>query len=127
MKISKEMFFYLLFGGLTTLVNIISFYFLDIAGFSTAFSTAIAWIISVVFAFVTNKLYVFEISEKKLLKQMLSFFACRIFTGVIDLLIMLIFVDLIHFNSMFIKICSNVIVIVLNYIFIKFLIFKKEK
>lgn len=125
MKKSKEIFFYLLFGALTTAVNIISFYLLDLMQFHTAVSTALAWLISVIFAFVTNKLYVFESRNNGFIKELISFFGCRIFTGVLDLGIMLLFVDVLSFNSLLIKILSNVLVVILNYIFSKFLIFKK--
>ncbi len=127
MKKIKEIFFYLLFGGLTTIVNIVSFYLLDKAELTTALATSLSWLISVIFAFVTNKLFVFESRSKSIFKELLSFFGCRIFTGVLDLLIMLLFVDVLDFNSLLIKIISNVLVVVLNYIFSKFLIFKKEK
>ncbi len=125
MKKSKEVFFYLLFGALTTLVNIVSFWALSKAGFSTAVSTVIAWILSVLFAFFTNKIYVFESKNNNLLKEIVSFFGCRVFTGVLDLGIMLLFVDFWHFPSLAVKIVSNILVVVLNYIFSKFLIFKK--
>lgn len=122
----REIFLYLLFGGLTTAVNIISFYFLDLADLPTAVSTVVSWLISVIFAFVTNKLFVFESRKKTFLKELFSFFGCRVLTGVLDLLIMLVFVDMLEFNSLLIKVLSNIVVIVLNYVFSKFFIFKKE-
>lgn len=121
----REIFLYLLFGGLTTAVNIVSFYFLDLIDLPTAFSTVLAWLISVIFAFITNKLFVFESRQKAFFKEMLSFFGCRVFTGVLDLLIMLVFVDVLEFDSLLIKVLSNVLVIILNYVFSKFFIFKK--
>ncbi len=123
----REIFLYLLFGGLTTAVNMISFYFLDLIDLSTAFSTVLAWLVSVIFAFVTNKLFVFESQRKAFLKEMVSFFGCRVFTGVLDLVIMLVFVDMFEFISLLIKVLSNILVIILNYVFSKFFIFKKEK
>lgn len=126
MKKSREAFLYLVFGGLTTLVNIVSFWIFDKVGFATSVSTIIAWVLSVLFAFFTNKIYVFESRNGNFLKEMISFFGCRVFTGVLDLLIMILFVDFWHFPSMIIKIASNVLVIILNYIFSKFIIFKKR-
>ncbi len=125
MKKSKEAILYLIFGGLTTLVNIVSFWVFEKVGLSTAVSTVFAWILSVLFAFFTNKNYVFESKGGNVLKEVLSFFGCRTFTGVLDLGIMVLFVDIFSFPSLLIKIISNVLVIVLNYIFSKFLIFKK--
>ena len=123
----REIFLYLLFGALTTAVNIISFYFLDLIDLPTAVSTTLAWLISVIFAFVTNKLFVFESRKNPLLKELFSFFGCRIFTGVLDILIMLVFVDMFEFNSLLIKVLSNILVIILNFLFSKFFIFKKVK
>lgn len=123
----REIFLYLLFGGLTTAVNIISFYFLDLIDLSTALSTVLAWLFSVIFAFVTNKIFVFESRNKAFLKELISFFTCRIFTGVVDLLIMLVFVDMFELNSLLIKVLSNILVIILNFLFSKFFIFKKVK
>ncbi|MBE6776799.1 MAG: GtrA family protein [Ruminococcaceae bacterium] len=127
MKKFKEIFLYLLFGGLTTAVNIISFYFLDLIDLPTAVSTTLAWLISVIFAFITNKLFVFECHQNAFLKEMVSFFGCRVFTGVLDILIMLVFVDMFEFDSLLIKVLSNILVIILNFLFSKFFIFKKVK
>lgn len=126
MKKSREMFLYLLFGGLTTLVNIVTFYFLDKTSLSTAISTTIAWFVSVIFAFFTNKIFVFESRNKSFLKELISFFGCRVMTGVFDLLVMVVFVDVLKCNSMLIKVVSNILVIIFNYLLSKFFIFKKE-
>ena len=120
----KEIWLYILFGIATTLVNIIAYYSLSRLGFSTAISTVLAWIVSVIFAFFTNRKYVFNATENSVLKQILGFFSMRILTGVIDLLIMVIFVDVLSFNGLLIKLISNVLVIVLNYVFSKFFVFK---
>ena len=95
----------------------------------TVISTVIAWIVAVIFAYVTNKLWVFESKscEKQVLaKEILAFFVCRILTGVLDIVIMAVFVDILHFNDMVTKIVSNVVVIILNYIASKFFIFKRN-
>lgn len=126
MKQIKEIFLYLLFGGLTTLVNILSFWLLDCLNLPTAASTVIAWGLSVIFAFFTNKKYVFE-SENNPFKEMLAFFGCRAFSGLFDLAVMIVFVDLLGYASMIIKILSNLMVIIMNYLFSKFLIFGKKK
>lgn len=126
----KEILLYLLFGGLTTLVNIVVYLLCD-DGFhwGTVASTIIAWFLSVVFAFVTNKLFVFE-SRSAALKtvffEAVSFFGCRLFSGVLDLGIMWLTVDLLHWNNLLMKVLSNILVIILNYIFSKLLIFRKK-
>ena len=126
----KEMILYLIFGGGTTVVNIVAYYISSRIGVGTAVSTVIAWVLSVLFAYVTNRKYVFDSKATGLvpiLKETASFFLCRLATGLLDLVIMVVFVDLLHFNDMIMKILSNVIVIVINYVASKLLIFKKIK
>jgi len=121
---------YLFFGGLTTLVNILT-YFLCYHpfGLSNLTSTAIAWAVSVLFAFLTNKVWVFDsksFSWKVVLYEGLTFFSCRIATGLLDMGFMYVSVDCLHWNDLICKIVSNLVVIVLNYIASKVLIFKKD-
>ena len=88
-----------------------------------------AWICSVLFAYITNRKWVFHseaMGSAAILKEMISFFACRLLTGVVDWLCMLIFVDLLYWNDMVIKIGANVLVIILNYVASKLVIFKKQ-
>lgn len=124
----KEIILYVFFGGMTTLVNIFSYYFCShMIQINTTFSTIIAWLLSVVFAYVTNKIWVFEsksIDLKSVFKEVISFFGCRLATGIMDLIIMIIFVNYLSFNDMIIKIISNILVIVLNYVASKLVIFK---
>ena len=125
----KEPILYVIFGGLTTLINIAVFWACDKIGLSTAVSTVLAWLLSVVFAFVTNKIYVFESKTAKsgvVIKEAVQFFNCRLATGLLYLGIMLLLVDVLHFNGLLIKILSNILVIILNYIFSKLFIFKKS-
>lgn len=125
----KSIISYLFFGVCTTLVNIVVYYLCaHSVGMTTVISTVIAWIASVLFAFITNKLYVFEsksFEKKLLLREGISFFGCRLATGILDLVIMYISVDLLDMQDIFMKILSNVLVIVLNYICSKLVIFKK--
>lgn len=126
----REMILYLFFGGCTTLVNIIAYYICSKIGIGTAVSTVIAWVLSVLFAYVTNRKYVFEsktIGFSTIIKETANFFLCRLATGLLDLAIMVVFVDLLHFNGMAIKILSNIIVIILNYVASKLLIFRKKR
>jgi len=118
---------YIFFGGLTTLVNIVVYFLCyDVAHLSNVFSTIIAWLLSVVFAFVTNKIYVFESRSKSILYELSTFFACRLGTGILDLGIMYITVDILIWNALLMKILSNILVIILNYVFSKIIIFKKQ-
>lgn len=123
----KEPVLYILFGIATTLVNIFAYFLLSKTSLSTAVSTSFAWFISVIFAFLTNRKYVFNAPKVGFLKQLIGFFSMRVITGALDVLIMIIFVDVLDFNDMIIKVLSNVLVIILNYIFSKFLVFKNER
>ena len=125
----KDIIMYLIFGVLTTIINIISYFVTyEILKIPNIPSTIIAWIVSVTFAFITNKLFVFESKkwDKRAIKELISFTSCRIGTGVLELILMYILVDLMNFNGTVIKIITNIIVIVLNYVFSKLIIFKKS-
>ena len=126
----KEIILYLFFGGCTTLVNIVFYFICSRMGCGTVLSTVLAWVISVLFAYITNRKYVFESKAfgfSGIFKETLNFFACRIATGLLDVAIMFLFVDVLHFNDMIIKIASNIVVIILNYVASKLLIFNKKK
>lgn len=127
-KKNKMIISYLFFGVCTTAVNIFSYYVCRLLGLNTAVSTVVAWLLAVLFAYVTNRIFVFE-SENKSLKSVaretISFFSCRAVTGIIDLIIMVVFVDFLCFDDIIMKIISNIIVIVLNYLASKLWIFKK--
>lgn len=127
LKKYKEQILYIVFGAATTLVNIVSYFLMSNLPFGTAIATSLAWLISVIFAFFTNRKYVFEASKNSFLKQLFGFFSMRILTGALDVFIMILFVDVLEFNDMLIKVLSNILVIILNYIFSKFLVFKKAK
>ncbi len=130
-KKHKDIILYCFFGALTTLVNIvlynICFYVLSTGNL---WANIISWIASVVFAYITNKIWVFASRSFKLstvIKEIISFFGCRVFTGLVDILIMYIAVDRLHLTAWLFKIISNIIVIILNYVASKFFVFKKEK
>lgn len=120
---------YVFFGVGTTLVNILCYYFCyHLAGVSNVVSTIVAWLLSVFYAFVTNRRYVFHSKAKgfrAVAEEMLSFFACRAATGALDVAIMYLAVDCMAWNSLLWKVISNVIVIILNYAASKLFIFKK--
>lgn len=124
----KSLLFYAFFGVLTTVINVAA-YALCAHSFrlSTIVSTILAWIVAVLFAYFTNRKYVFESKSNKILKEIFSFIACRLLTGFLDLGIMYYFVDKLRYNDTLIKILSNIIVIVVNYVASKLIIFKKGK
>lgn len=126
----KEILWYGFFGVLTTLVNIISFYLLDKTGMNVYLNNFIAWFLSVLFAFVTNKLFVFNsksLDKKVIMKEVISFFFFRILSLGIDMAGMYICISMMNMNRMISKVLMNVVVIVANYIFSKIFIFKKKE
>lgn len=126
-KNKHEEILYLLFGICTTAINICTYYCLyNILHLNNIASTILSWLISVVFAFVTNKFYVFKSTtsqKSKLIREISLFFASRVFSGGADILFMFITVDIMLMNSTVCKVTSNIFVIVANYIISKFLIF----
>lgn len=126
----REGWRYLIFGALATVVNIVAysvaFYLMNI---DNAISNIIAWVIAAIFAYLTNKYMVFISkvdSKKALLKEITSFFSCRLFTLLIDEAIMIITVDKLGWSGILMKIIANIIVIILNFVLSKLIIFKKK-
>ena len=129
LKKYKELFLYGIFGVLTTLINIVIFYLLDKIGINVYINNTIAWIVSVLFAFITNKIFVFEsknMSLKIILKEGFSFFLARIFSYFVDMFMIFILFQVMGINKMIAKVISNVIVIIINYFLSKLIIFKKN-
>ena len=126
----KQIILYLIFGVCTTVINTVCYWLLyDMLSWSNLLSTVIAWLAAVIFAFVTNKRYVFESKKSgfhEQLTEFASFFSCRILTGILDVVIMAVAVDMLKWNGLVWKLISNIIVTVLNYIASKFLIFKGD-
>lgn len=126
---NKEIIKYLIFGILTTLVNILCFYILDKLNIDIYINNTISWIVSVIFAFITNKLYVFEsksLDIKTIFKEGTSFLGARIFSYFVDMGTIYLLFDGLRINKLISKIVSNIIVIIINYIFSKFIFKKKE-
>lgn len=133
----KEAMRYLVFGALTTLVNIVSYAIfakLILAQIPNEriivnISDIIAFIVSLIFAYITNKRYVFNSkteNKKELLKEITSFTVCRIFTQIISIIMMNASIWL-GINDVIMKIIANIVIIILNFILSKLIIFKKNK
>ena len=141
---NRETLTYLLFGGMTTLVDFVVFKVFDLffGGRWYLLSNTIAWITAVTFSFVTNKLFVFESKRwtfNVLKKEIPSFFSARIGSYFIEQGGLWCFVELLHFDEkvfdfklvqlggkIMAKIIIGVVVVVLNYLLSKFVIFKKN-
>ena len=121
---------YLFFGVCTTLVNVVVYWICaHPLNLGTMVSTIIAWILAVLFAYVTNRKWVFHSEAhgiNEISKEMASFFGCRFATGVVDWLCMFVFVELLNLNDVVIKVVANIIVVVLNYIASKLIIFRRK-
>lgn len=125
---------YLIIGGLTTLVNLISKYILLFTIFDAKktmelqMAVIISWIIAVAFAYVTNRKIVFKSKNTKVMKEFISFFNSRIITLIVEMIFMYIFVTIFKLNTdllvAILSLISQLIVIVLNYIFSKIFVFK---
>lgn len=120
---------YLVFGALATLVNIVvysaCYYAIHI---ENGISNVIAWVVAAIFAYITNKFCVFNSkvdTNKALIYEIASFFGCRFFTLAIDEAIMIITVNRLAWNALLMKIVANIVVIILNFVFSKLIIFKK--
>ena len=126
----KTVILYLAFGSLTTLVNIIAYFSLTkIAGIPYLASNVMAWIVSVLFAYVTNRLFVFASKGQGaifIIKECSTFIGCRLFSGLVDTTTMYVMIDLLHYNDLFVKIIANIIVIVLNYGLSKRIVFQDK-
>ena len=124
-KKNKEILLYLFFGGLTFLVSIISYAFLNIQiGWNALIANIGSWILAVSFAYVTNRVWVFDSNAETtadFIKEITSFIGGL----VIEELILFIFITNLGMNSMLVKIVAQVIVIVLNYVISKLIVFKK--
>lgn len=157
--LTREIFLYLVFGVATTVVNLIAFWLcnraFDAAGWEGTLgsifvsrgwekaaelfskngseyldSTLIAWFISVIFAFFTNKLFVFESKSwapSTALREFVSFTGARVFSLLVELFSMFLLVTIAGLNDYIAKILVGVIVVIINYIFSKLLIFRKDK
>lgn len=126
----RGLIMYGIFGVLTTVINLIVYWLCyEKIGIANVPSTVIAWIAAVLFAFVTNKIWVFESKStdmKTLLYEASTFVSCRLATGVLEIAIMYVTVDMMRFNGMLMKLFVNIIVIILNYVASKLVIFKKK-
>ena len=121
---------YLFFGVVTTVVNMVIYYICYHGwGLNSDLATVIAWVIAVLTAFLTNKPFVFgshDWSPKVLLPEAGSFFGCRLGSGVVELVLMHVTVEMLGLPGMLMRLLVNVIVVILNYVASKLLVFRKK-
>lgn len=125
-----EVFSYLIFGVLTTAVNYLVYLpVYNLLGLSAALSNAIAWVVAVAFAYLTNKPFVFKSydwSAKTVIPELTKFVGCRVASGAAETLILLLCVDILHWNGNLWKLVTSVLVVVMNYIASKLVVFRKK-
>ena len=126
----KEVLLYLFFGGLTTVISIISYAFFNVKlEINELLANIISWIISVSFAYFTNRIWVFHAPTdcfKNFVQQVLAFYGGRILTLFIEEGVLLIFITYLHFNSILVKVIAQIVVIVFNYVISKIWVFKNN-
>lgn len=127
----KQFLLYALFGGLTFVVSVMSYgFFCTLLAFNELFSNLLSWILAVSFAFFTNRIWVFQSTtntSREFFHQLLKFFSSRLATLGVEEIILLLFVTIMHLPNMLVKIAAQIIVIILNYILSKKVIFTSKK
>ena len=129
----EELINYLIIGILTTVVSLATYYLLTLTILDAEnkvylqIANIISWLASVTFAYFNNRKYVFKVKNKSNIKECLNFYISRISTLLIDMIIMYIFVSILKFDNKIVKLIAQVVIIILNYILSKFIVFKSSK
>lgn len=126
----RELISYIFWGGMTTAVNYAAYFLCtDLLHIHYLISNVIAWTAAVAFAFLVNKLLVFQSkswARATVFRELWQFVSARLLSGVLETGILWIFVDLLHFSDGLVKIAASVLVVILNYALSKWIIFKKD-
>ena len=126
----RSILIYIIFGVLTTAVNYLVYIpCLNLLGMSASVSNVIAWCVAVLFAFLTNKPFVFESkdwSAKTVVPEFTKFVGTRVASGLMETVILMVAVDMLGWNGVIWKLVTNVIVVILNYIGSKLLVFRRK-
>lgn len=125
----RDVILYLIFGVCTTIVNLAVFWVLiSPLKVNELIANIIAWILAVLFAFLTNRDLVFHAGKSgSVISQMIKFYLGRAITLALEEAMLLVFITLLHFNSMAVKTIAQVLVIVLNFVISKLIIFRKKE
>ncbi len=127
---NRDVLSYLIFGVLTTVVNYAVYLpVYNLLHLSAAVSNILSWVVAVAFAYLTNKPFVFQShdwSRKTVVPELTKFVSCRIASGAMETGILFLTVDLLHWNGNVWKLVTQVLVVVLNYVASKLLVFRKK-
>ncbi len=130
-RMHKNVVIYILFGALTTAVNYaVYFPLFNFTAISATLCNCIAWLVSVCFAFFTNKPFVFrslDWSANILIPEFLKFAGCRVLSGLMESIIILITIDLLSWNGNLWKLVTGVLVVVFNYFASKWFVFANNR
>lgn len=125
------MLLYLFFGGLAFVVSVATYSLFNMAlHMNELIANIYSWIITVLFAFFTNRIWVFQSPTegvRAFLRQMMSFYGGRVITLLIEEAILFVFITLLSFSGLGVKIAAQIVVIILNYVISKLLVFRDEK
>lgn len=127
----KELINYIVFGGLSTVVNFVSYYIsAKIINIDEVISSGISWFCAVTFAYITNKIWVFESktdTKKDFFKEMIKFYIARVASGLLcDVGTFALMIKVLQINDIIAKVVTQIMVIIVNYIFSKLIIFRKK-
>lgn len=129
-SVFREQILYIVFGLLTTAINLVAYFLLRMLDVSLFEADVIAWIVAVIFSYYTNRKYVFQSAAsgfRACLVEAASFVIARLISLGIDLTFLLVTVEVLHWWETGMKVISNGIVIVANYVFSKVFVFRKRK
>lgn len=126
----KELVLYTIFGNITFVISIVSYALFNLCfGINELIANVLSWMFAVLFSYFTNKKWVFKaqtLTKTAFFMQMFAFFSGRFITLIIEEVVILVFITILGFPSMWVKLSAQIIVVVLNYIISKLLVFKDK-
>ena len=126
----RELISYVFWGVMTTLVNYVTYFLLkELLHVALVPRNVIAWAASVLFAYFTNKLFVFRSRDwawRVALRELWQMAASRLFTLGLETAILWLFVEKLRFSDVIVKLAANVVVVIANYVLSKFIVFRKK-
>lgn len=122
----KEQINYIVVGGMTTLVNFVIYAIDMYFGMDMMINLVVSWVVAVIFAYVTNRIIVFESKENNILHEFTKFVSSRIASLLIEMLLMKICVDFIGIKEYLAKVGVAIVVVIVNYVLSKLWVFSKN-
>jgi len=123
---NKEIINYVIVGGLTTVVSIVTYFLFRLVNDIMIINVILSWICAVSFAYITNRRFVFESKNKKVIKEFALFINCRLLTLLLEIAFMFLMVDLIKLDDRISKILVQILILISNYVLSKLLVFKNK-